>query len=519
MAPALMLIAAGVTPILHLEGDDVVWSGNSLSSWPAVIGSTVTVATDRSAPVQGDLANKHRSVRFSGQTNGTLLNAGSIQASASDYTIQLAWTSNSLDPGLTCREYVLRSYAVIDEDDVIIAHAANLLSHKFTGFFDGAEGADTSPGGGWHYFKRTNWAGNTTKVRPATILRVDTYVLTSGASKLYRNGVMEGSATQYTQRRMTDLHIGGTKDAAIHVGDPNCTGFDGQIFQIKIWNQALPDADVLQEQYASMQRFGASVWPPVMDDPIDIFGASLIAWYDLGDPFYLEYEDDLDLIGWANRVNSATHSLTVSSTKPVIDAEAFGKRPSQQVGRIGAGASSWRADTVATSTYPTTGTTIFAVFSSRTGNGETSTAGAIAAFGADADGAPRNELQVRLRTGTGETFSAADDYTRSWSLDNASGFHVATSAGPGTGPHFVIATTNETTGVSTVDIDGTVTTGSASVLGTQTLSTFGIGTIPGFGNDGWLDINLSSVGVVNRVLTASEKTALRLWAHLTWQTP
>jgi hypothetical protein len=494
-------------PIYHVEGDDAVFAASSITSWPARVGLTATVAAGRGSPQQGSTANGHQGVQFR-RTQGDQLAVGNIQPSASDYTVQIVWqpTANSRSGD---REYFLRSWAVQDTDDIIIPHLANLGSTAgySSGFFDGAAGAESDPGGGWHHFRNANWRATNVKVPGSTALHVDTWILRAGDCRLYRNGVLMGSNVNYTPRAMTDLHMGGTKGSA-----PPLTYFDGTVYQVKVWNRALLPGTVTSEQLLAMARFGIAA-APTAPTPATIFGANLLALYDPSDLYYVEYSETRALAAIANRVDTSLYLATQSGTTPAYEPNGLNGKPTISI-TAGQGLI---ANALAAAIFdgsPPTGVTIFAVVKNKSAGGQNSSDGKIASFGHTAAN-PRHELLLVDGPAQGSR------HVRSLRLDDAG---TSRSALPLVDPllaqHLIIGTQDETGDTATVEIDASITTSSVVNLGATTLSTFAIGhrrTTVNTDTTAYFDI--ACVGVIDRVLTTPERVALRTWATAHWATP
>jgi hypothetical protein len=494
-------------PVYHAEGDDAVFSGANLTSWPARVGPTATVAAGRGSPQLGTTANGRQGVQFR-RASLDQISAGNVQATASDYTVQIVWQpSANVQSG--DRQYFLRSYASIDVDDIIFPHVANggATPGYHAGYFDGAAGAEADPGGGWHHFRATNWRDVTVKVPGSSALHVDTWVLSAGACRLYRNGVLLGVNTEYTRRAMTDLHMGGTKGGAT-----TSTYFDGYVYQVKIWNRALGGGTAVAEAARAMSRFGIS-GATNLDDPLAIFGANLLALYDPSDLYYVEYSETRALAAIANRVDTSLYLATQSGTTPSYEPNGLGDKPTISI-TSGQGLI---ANALAAAIFdgtPPTGVTIFAVAKNKSGGGQDSTDGKIASFGHTLAN-PRHELLLRA----GPT--VASPGARSLRLSDAgTSRSVIGVANPGTTAHLLIATQDETGDTGTIEMDAVIATSGVSNLAATTLSTFSIGhrrTTVNTDTTAYLDI--ACVGVIDRVLTTPERESLRAWATARWATP
>lgn len=502
-----------------MEGDTATWSGSSLATWPATRGRTPSLIASCGTPSLGETVNGHAGVRFESAEKDNL-DFGAVKSTASDYTIQIAW-SNARTSGN--RQYALRSYEVADTDDLIIAHQANLTpAYLMTGYYDASENGDTAPGAGWHLFRTASWRGTSSYIEARAALHVDTYVLKNGAVRLYRDGQLVGTNTAYTKRRMTRLHLGAWYDPDGTCSDTaDQTAFDGTVYQLKIWGEALGQSDALREQVLSMARFGLSVWPPAVIEPSDIFGADLSCWYDLSDRNYMEWSDVLVLNNIADRQASSDVAAAVSL--PMFVPEYSNNRPAVLIGS--SVADYFRDDSCAAQTYPggTVGAsqvvTMFAVFRQAGGAGQDSTDGPIMAFGYSGGTTGTNWFDLAIYAPT--TF----DRIRSLMLSGAgsSRSKLSTAAIGTTAIHLGVIEQNESDDIPKTWVDGgSVENGSSANLGTTTFDTFVLGrryTAGGYRGNGAATVYLSSAGVVRRGLTASERVALRSWAQAVWGTP
>lgn len=522
MIAALLAATLGAAPILYLEGDSAVFSGTTLTSWPAAVGNTGSPTCN--PPSKGDLANNHRGVHFNAQYTGDQVTFGSVQSTVSNYTVQVVITSDDIHGGAPAgnsRAYLLRSYIVQDSTDIIFAPISDRTNYYFTGYFDGTAGGDSDFGvdSGWHHLAATSWRGNTSAVTAAARLRVETWVVssTSGAS-FYRDGVLRGANTHYTQQKMTDLTMGSTKAGSCTVGLADVTGFDGNVFQVKVWNSALTSAEVLAEQYSAMRRFGVATWPPPGTvNPSSIFGSALVGWYDLTDPQYAEYNTSTIISSIADRTN-ATTDFTSSVGNPVFEPEGLNGRPAVKVQSVD-GNYLLRDDSTATAVYPSGAAagavTIFAVGRRCTETGYGMTDGTIAGFGKSNSANPWFDLSMYSPPHPNGTHNI-----RSFQGSDAGAVRTKQSTTfPGSAPHLMVAESSESTDVATVAMDGTTESGSTNDLGTTSLNTFCIGrrcSNGGYTGNGATCIHLASVGVVNRLVTAGEITSLYTWARVVW---
>lgn len=506
-------------PILYMEGDSATFSGSDLATWPATIGNTPSLIASCGTPSKGATVNGHTGIRFTA-TEKDNLDFGSVKSTASDYTIQIAW-SNTRATGN--RQYFLRSYEIADTDDLIVAHMANLApSHFMAGYYDASENGDTSPGSGWHLFHNPSWRATDSHVEARMTMHVDTYVLRNGAVKLYRDGELVGTNSAYTRRRMTKLHMG-----AWYASDGTCpatedvTAFDGTVYQLKIWAEALGQSDAMREQAASMARFGISTWPPANTDPLEIFGADLTCWYDLSNRTYLEWSDVMALNAVADRTN--TSDVAVAVSLPFLSHEHASGRPDVL---IGSGVADYlRDDSCAAQTYPggTVGSsqavTMFAVFRQSPTAGHESTDGPIMAFGYSGGTSSINWFDFMIYSPT------TSDRIRSLMLSGSgtSRSKLSTAAIGTTLIHLGVVEQNESDDIPKTWVDGgSVESGSSVNLGSTSFDTFVLGrrySAGAYRGSGNATVYLSSAGVVNRALTAGERTALRAWAQTVWGTP
>ncbi len=500
-------------PILDLDGDDALFSGTDLTSWPARIGPTAQLIGGCGAPQDGPSANGHNSVDFIA-ANATVLNLGSLQSAAEDLTIVRVSDNPCAagDGSSPCdhRQYWLRSTVTIDSNDLAFAHLANYgAGFAFPGYFDGSINGDTDPNNGWHWARFANFRSTLQLATAVKALHVETWRCSAAdGCSLYRDGVLVGTNAAFTRRVMTALRLGGTHDAGGTCTASVAANFEGNLYRVKIYRGAQSPGFIVAEQQALMARYGITAWPPSTGPtPESIFGGALIARYTASDAFYLEYDANRNIQVWANHANTGTHLATANLTNNIAyrreDPDA-GRYPSVKTSHAITTEAVLTANSVASTLFPggvaTGATTAIFVFHQCTGGGEGSNDGPLAAFGNSASNTARYEFDYKSSATTRSLVIALSDAS--------SNRNVQPTNDLGTTIHLRVDTQDEGTDVATTQIDGgTVNTGSTVNNGTTTLNTFTIGARKGttFTGGGAGCYRLMEVIIVQGLITSQQR--------------
>ncbi len=494
-------------PLLHLDGDDATWATLDLATWPARVGPAATLLSGCGKPQKdAALANGHQGLAFTGAT-ATVLSLGNLKASATELTGFLVFRSNCYKTTASApcdhRAYCLRNIGPggIDADDTILACLANLTpANAHVGYFDATQAGDELSGG-WHLLTNPNFRGVANKVAAKSGLQVVAWSCGAGGCRFWRNGAFLGSNSRFNKRLLNALKLGGTYDGSCVV--PDVTGPEMTVFAVKVYDVALPDAAVLLETTAFMQRFGITV--PTTPKPPEIFGANLKVWYDATSEQWLEYNSNLVVSAWANRLDTASHLLTASGS-PSYDSSILAGRGSVRVNR-NPSVDAFTGNSVATAAmYPggnLTGPGSIIVVAQQVA-GNDSTDGPLAAFGKSNSTVNRWDCSWK---------SSATTHVRSVAIQPdsvQSRNSQPTGQTIGTTPHVIICTQNETTDLATVQFDGgSITTSTTVNLATTPIDTFAVGSRSSNGalsGNGFVQAYLCWVMVLDAEPTTQQRT-------------
>lgn len=495
-------------PVLHLEGDD--YNG---TTWVARVGPTGTIPVGCGSPAAAGSANGHAGVDFI-STEADLLSFGDI-GGAGNWTAQFV-EDNPCNDGASAapcdhRQYRARSIVVQDSNELILSFASNgTPNNAHVGYFDGVKGGDTQTTvDGHHVFTGLNWRGVGNRVPARKRLSVITYVLSPASSKLFRDGELLGSNTiTYTQRALSALVLGGTYAAGCTV--PDTTGYDGRLYQVKIWRGALSDSQAVAEQRAAMARFGITTEDPSAGtSPDDIFGSALVRWWDMSKIYNTEVDANGAVQAIANRMNTAAGVCEKYNTGPTFEADDTNDHATAQIFTTPTrqGCRDDTAATTITSGGVATGAVSMWAVMQQCG-ATSSTGGEVMSFGAEAATNPRSTARFK---------STATTSVQSQNLDNAGTSRSAadTTHDPGTGVILVVWDQDEAADIPHVNFSGNATSGTGVNLGATTLNTFVLGGARRNGaytSNQEMCVRVFSAGIVNRLLTAQEQIDLRTWA-------
>lgn len=431
----LVYSSSAIPWILEAQGDDAVWSGADLSSWPSRIGPTPTIGPN-GIPQKGGTANGHQSVQFRQAQRDQML-YGLVHALASQqYTFQFAIRSVSYEATIATRQYLVRE-GILDTNDLVCAHIAN----GGGAWERGVVLADGGPNV-WSLFRATNYKGNQVLCPATQRLEVVTYAIESGSTDLWEDLVLRGTTSgTFTGRALLDLALSGTKGAGTTV-----SFYDGEIFAWRIAPVKLTVRDIRRSVQEWMSRFGIVAYT-LPQDIIDIFGDRCVYLVDFEDLFYLDYTSARGFNSWANYRDTSTHETTAGVGTTVVKGGGLDGRGSRYA-RAGQGN---RCDSLAAYFSGAPALPVHMLHCLRNSDlvGEISSAGYIGCAGLSTSDTPRNASIMRARNGSGNN-------TRALRLATATRQAVGT-VDPGTATHAIINSQDEATDVASTEIDGTRT--------------------------------------------------------------